>query len=505
MLTIHNVPPGMGYTNTFGGIATSTASHAYYFLDWFGPYSPNGAPVLSETTHEILGSITNGKWTNAVGDTSCFHQNFDGDISVVPFIDSWIPVSPASTYIHPRYKAKVGISTYDISHIVPENTDEIYTYDFDKQSFPLLTGEGYGFIKHRCYNVGGVVATGVFTDNTYWDARRLPYKWVHIVTGTISVCRFNSTRTLRSGVTTKTFTTLNEWESFDPGTIALSTFTSGITKRIFNSPGYGSTPTALQNISQDYLLGMMPTRYVPEDIYAIGDLAQRCVDQQDYVDVNTLGFINELRDVGKLIPKLSGLKNPKTYASLYLWFKYGFSLTVSDSKKLAEAVENVHTVAKAARPQTTYASQSNIVVDKKRSFRDTYRYKLTYEPWPSDLMNFIGKARKWNFWPKLATAWDMIPLSFVVDWAIDVQSLLHRLDTRTDVEYFNTLGTCWSRKIECDIPGSEFFKLPVFGAIHFTSYTRRAERFIRLPRLRLDQPQQFHNYAELTALIVTRR
>lgn len=301
------------------------------------------------------------------------------------------------------------------------------------------------------------------------------------------------------------FTSRDEFVTWDPSSFTKSTGISLTRYRLDTDQSTLNAISILKTVDDRYLQERFPPTYISLNSDVLGDLAQNCVDQQDFVDVNTLGFINELRDIGSLIPKIGSIKNPKTWASAWLCFKYGLRLTAADTAALTEGIISARQTANAVGPRVVRSSKSMITNYHRWSANETYRYKLTYDEWPSDIMSTVGALRRWNIWPKLSTAWDMIPMSFVVDWAVDVESLLSRLDHYMDVQYFNVLSCCWSRKSEMTIPASEyFFDLPILGQIQFVLYERRVEPILRQPRLRIDKAGQFRNYLELASLIVVR-
>jgi len=496
MLTIHNLP-GSKYYIDEGATSASTAYYSFYIDPFFGPYEQNGDPCITEDIVRIPGFITKASQPNDLGDKTCYHRDFDGDIVLPPF-QSTYEVDPRSCNAY--YSTRVGAWLRTYSHIAPEGTDLFESYPVSKVSDPPLKNEGYGLLTLRIINSGGVVGRGYGFEGKQFNGS----VWIDQSYGSLTLRRKDSNSlTWQSGSTSIQFTSYNDFFGYSPSKFQPFR-TSSYLSRI--SPNYYSYDVAfLRNINQNYMLDIFPTMG-NDDENEIGLLGKRCVDQFEFTNVNSLGFISELRKIGDLIPKFSGFKDPSTYASLWLWFKYGLNLTISDTKKLAQSIASVRDTANAVPTNTKYSSSSHVNLTGKRKYFSTYHYKVCAERWPRGLMKIVGDARRWNLWPKLENAWDMIPLSFVVDWVADIQSLLSSLDVRTDVQYLNILGTCWSWKHELSVPARELFgQLPLLGTVKFTKYDRVVEQHVRLPRLKIEQSSGFSNWAELTSLIVVKK
>lgn len=241
-----------------------------------------------------------------------------------------------------------------------------------------------------------------------------------------------------------------------------------------------------------------------EQLY--GNLAQNCIDQQSYTQVQSLGFIRELSMIRDLIPRGGPIRKLKTYADLYLSYKYGVTLTVKDTRALYTDINNAIQTAKLIQVYPHYSSK--VVVGKvgDTTITQTYHYKVVSEPYPSEVMDIVRKLWAWKLYPNLETGWEMVPFSFVADWIVDVSSMLHRLDQELITQYYKILGVTWSRKVVYSLPADRIVTgSPLVGDVEITNYTREIStklHYIPFPDFQI---QEFHNIMELTALVVQRR
>lgn len=127
-------------------------------------------------------------------------------------------------------------------------------------------------------------------------------------------------------------------------------------------------------------------------------------------------------------------------------FTWGVLPFVSDVKALLETVKNLSIPLDAAQYEDAYTTSRNIKVspDGVHVFEGSLRveYRLTGK---LDL-SFQDQASIWldrlGFHPDIGTVWDLIPLSFAVDWLIPVGDFLDNLQRGGWVKTANFSG--WS-------------------------------------------------------------
>lgn len=511
MLTVHTPARSHFYfqMSTAGG-SPSAGVHPYVTYQVrpiYGPFDVNRNLSKREMVQQVEGRIIDLPG-ELLGDKPVLHYNIDGDINLVPFATTKVTYYVGDNQLIPVKRVSCGPGSYsgtlDYTHILSSETDFVEVYSYNGITSPPVKNQGRGTLYVRLYYYNdGRYGWGTYNDREYWDGT----KFVHTNNGTITGGSFESANLIYKTAINFTTTDLSKFLAHTP-TRGVTTGLSTATKKYWPKDAYTWLPTngRLAGLGRVLREDIFPPLRMKPDPYILGDLSQRCINQQEYVDVNTLGFVNELRNISLLIPKIGNWKSPKTWGSLYLWWKYGVTLTLSDTKNLLEAISVTRAVQEFPKPVTSvFASNSRTETIKGATYIEESHYKLSYSKWPSPIMEFIRKGRNWNLWPKLETAWDMVPFSFVVDWVIDIQSLLSRLDTYTDVQYFDVAACCWSRKVIVTLPAASVYQWDAMeGNITFTYYHRSIGPRPHLPKLRLDETGQFKNYAELASLIVTR-
>jgi hypothetical protein len=85
------------------------------------------------------------------------------------------------------------------------------------------------------------------------------------------------------------------------------------------------------------------------------------------------------------------------------------------------------------------------------------------------VMTTINNLMKWDAWPTLENTWDLIPLSFVVDWFLPVQDILGQIDAAVQAPYIKVESAYVSDKLVAEVP----ILMPrVSGWVHVVQYDR---------------------------------
>lgn len=224
-----------------------------------------------------------------------------------------------------------------------------------------------------------------------------------------------------------------------------------------------------------------------------GELCQKSIQSLQYLNINSLAFAKDLMRIKELLPPikdLKNIKNPKSWASVYLWLRYGVSLTVKDSKEIIHSISRACTdmQAVAKKPwQTCRAKEVTIKEnDLGRKCRVEYNYTTRVTPIPGNIMSFIRNALVWDLWPTPANLYDFIPFSFVLDWFINVGDNFEVIDTYGLMQYYNCMGTTYTVKqiIPFVLYSSPHYS--VFGDINLIIYNRSVYQNFDTPHFDLD-------------------
>lgn len=249
-----------------------------------------------------------------------------------------------------------------------------------------------------------------------------------------------------------------------------------------------------------------------------GDLCQQAANDARMLDINTGMYLYELSQLATSIKEtaslVSGRPTPKTLASLYLSFHYGYRLSYQDTM----------TIVKSARREFRRLSKDYSFVRSMASGSNTIElgplkgltanvvdhYKIYYRQRPELFYRSLSRLFNLDLFPTLENTWDLIPFSFVIDWFTDVSSALADIDTGTQMALLNVLGVLKSRKLTVEgLNGTQGYLLGLPGTISgswsITKYVRDRDNHLILPRFQTDASPKFDNWVEATALIVQKR
>jgi hypothetical protein len=119
------------------------------------------------------------------------------------------------------------------------------------------------------------------------------------------------------------------------------------------------------------------------------------------------------------------------------------------------------------------------------------------------------KLIDWDVFPTFQNLWDLIPLSFVLDWFVDFEKYFDIVDQASYATWLQVLEVLSSTKTTFhQVPLDKFLPIQkqgriVIGSVNYSRYVRVVSPYLTIPRLRLETPQEFRNYAELTAIILS--
>jgi hypothetical protein len=191
------------------------------------------------------------------------------------------------------------------------------------------------------------------------------------------------------------------------------------------------------------LRDLIPRYPLPENLEK--ELYAECVEGQNCFTSNGIAFASDIGKVGDSIRALLALvENPtsaKQWASTWLAMRFTDRLTYQDSKELLEGIRGeLGRLAVALSYKETHSVRSYAYSPLHSTFVDSYaivaRARLRCENASySDLMSAVKKMMEWDVWPSLENMWDMIPLSFVVDWFTNLSTILTNVDRLVYEQY----------------------------------------------------------------------
>jgi len=258
-------------------------------------------------------------------------------------------------------------------------------------------------------------------------------------------------------------------------------------------------------------------RSTPKEMW--GDLTDVAVQNARSLDINTFEYARDLYNLREsceaILKLLRGKPDIKKLADAWLTFKYGFRLTILDSKSLGEALGRSITQQKSKKNYSVCrAMDTSVFVGTRGPIRDRpvseqYNLKIYYSPDSDKFLSLCRVLMNWDTFPSLQNVWDLIPLSFVIDWFTDFSRTLERIDTNTYINTVDVISTIQTRKSSIQAVPVENLFFPGgavwSGCLDLDIYSRNLSDHLTLPLLRLGSPEKFHNIAELTSIIIQRK
>lgn len=441
----------------------------------FGPFGPDSGAAI-----EFRGRIETGK-ANRFGERECHHSNWIGDLTVFSGID-WVV---DSAYRNGGYFKPFG-STARIGYLAAP--DDLIISEL----IPIAAGVT------RCFKAmvrdQTIFVSTWQSNNTYQSA-----------TAYTHFAGFNDLRYWRGNVGRKL--TYDEW---------LLYFKAASPSTVYNAaaiPVSGAVLTREQIYANLQLQKNLVLNPLMDGIqtapFEWGKMAQQAVEAISFADTNGLQYFPELLLLKKMTVGIleTDVRSPKALASAFLAWKYGIESSFRDSKLYAQGVNRFlrsrtgehlpWRVVRSGYRDSVSTSQGSLKLEK--------HYKIFYRYYDDAILNGYRFLREWGLAPTLTAAWDAIPLSFVVDWFVNVGSFLEAIDYRPQRAVYKVLGVTKSEKKTLTLdPSCTDLGMLWVGHLAYQTYSRTVQRKADEPHFAYESPQDFHNFVESAALIIQR-
>lgn len=240
-----------------------------------------------------------------------------------------------------------------------------------------------------------------------------------------------------------------------------------------------------------------------------GDLVHHAAGNLDANSANMIAFIRDLKDIKSLIPKLKELGKLSTHASNYLAVEYGVLPTLSDLKAIWEAFSPTKfTDQLGYRRVSAYDTVGffHNIMQVDAPVQQTRRIHLAINELDTGLDALVEKARSIGIFPSLTNLWDLVPYSFVLDWFVDVGSVLERIDTRHRLLNLDIMYVIKTDVTEASVSDTNV-KLGVGLSLLIKKYDRKVTTDVPQPRIfgEINKPPTAQNHwVEGSALILQR-
>jgi hypothetical protein len=229
------------------------------------------------------------------------------------------------------------------------------------------------------------------------------------------------------------------WERYRSHLSTADTWSSGTVSGDFQSDNVSVDVEAI-GLLEPFRAILEQSTLGPEEL---SSHARQIIDGVNDFDSNAIAMAGDLRKTGDTVRSIlslpRNLKNPKAWASAWLSGRYGDRLTIADTEELLTSMRR----ALLSRQFGTFVRRqvsALLPMDNLPSIdvRRTSTLIVANKSY-NDLMTSVENLMRWDAWPTLENTWDMIPLSFVVDWVIPVSDLLGQIDACVEAPYLKPL------------------------------------------------------------------
>lgn len=196
-------------------------------------------------------------------------------------------------------------------------------------------------------------------------------------------------------------------------------------------------------------------------------------------------------------------KKAKKIASAHLSCTYGNRLEYLDTKTVIQSLIDETKQRNRYRIMRSQFTAQSTLNWFNEDLLITYHewLKARYDSVPSELVDYINELQRYSIFPETSEVWDLIPFSFVIDWALPVSDLLEQVDNRTFAATLPIVASLKGSKLSVSVPKGLLASLGLDGSARIVRYERDHTPIPPIfPHLR--QGGDFHSWLELSAIAV---
>lgn len=211
-----------------------------------------------------------------------------------------------------------------------------------------------------------------------------------------------------------------------------------------------------------------------------GDLSNDCATKGGKAtSVGSAQYLIELNQLKSILQPFSlaigGAWTAKNLASAWLGYNYGTQQTAKDTYNLVSSLmrQTNRTIKDFDRLRSTDYKSFLLPNDIKVSgYRALTVYYRVCEDW---IRSSYAALRKWNLNPSTNLAWDLVPLSFVVDWFLPIGQALEHFDGKTYLSTLSIIESLLTEKLTYVLPSFYCFGSGYTGTVQLRVYSRRIQ------------------------------
>lgn len=191
--------------------------------------------------------------------------------------------------------------------------------------------------------------------------------------------------------------------------------------------------------------------------------------------INSIAYLRDSVELRRSLSVFRQLKkhplSKKTWANLWLTYRYGLRLYALDTISIAQAIKKEISHADDRFQSARAVYNGTVPALFGNPIEVTCRAKVYADKYSVGEMGLYEAIRSLDFVPSLANSWDLIPYSFVIDWFLPIGNILSRFDAISDVDTLHTRSCVASVKHVKQDHISGLFRCS--GDVKHTCYQRK--------------------------------
>lgn len=248
-----------------------------------------------------------------------------------------------------------------------------------------------------------------------------------------------------------------------------------------------------------------------------GDLCVTALKGLHATEVSMLEYLQGLNIAADGLALLNSIRSLnfgstlKEISDVYLSYSFGAPGAIKDTQNLVNDISKALTEVKRLSAYSKYKGQARTsVMDIPwLGKRATGEFSLTayLNNYDDGIMKLMTDLNSWNLYPSASNLWNLVPLSFVIDWFVNVQENLERFDYTYWREYYSVHACILSSKFKTTTSWDPTTTPGLGGQVDISLYTRSVQRELPVPMVDLDLslPTSVHQFITGAALVVQRK
>lgn len=213
------------------------------------------------------------------------------------------------------------------------------------------------------------------------------------------------------------------------------------------------------------------------DFKTFGQLSNDCATKGGRaIATSSAQYLIELNQIASILSPFTtlmrGAWTAKKIASSWLSYNYGTQQTLKDTYAIISGI--IRTSGLKVRDYDVLRSRDFLDQVLPNDVRVTGYRALTiyYRPISGWLLDTYRALRRWGLEPSLSLAWNLVPLSFVVDWLLPIGNMLEHVDSTGFTDSLEIIESVCTSKFSFEIPASILLGEGSSGYATITVYDR---------------------------------